>query len=374
MLPSPTPDALAYSQQLSRHIQAEIAAADGWMNFARFMELALYAPGLGYYVAGARKFGAAGDFVTAPEISPLFGYCLAGQCGKILTHLQQGDILEFGAGTGKLALDVLTELARQDNLPRQYYILELSPDLRQRQQQTLVGFTERVVWLDTLPDNWRGVVLANEVLDAMPVRRFYRDANAWLEWGVSVADGQFQWLLRPASPDLEAALSGLDLAAGYSGEINLSLAPWLQALFDSMTQGAVLLIDYGFPRHEYYHPQRTQGTLMCHYRHHAHDDPFFLPGLQDITAHVDFSAVAIAAEQTGFHVAGFATQADFLLGSGLAHYIQQADPNDLVNYIPLINGMKKLVMPEEMGELFKVVGLSKKIELTLPGRDRCGRL
>lgn len=385
-LPPPDAEALAHSAQLVERIRAEIDA-QGPLGFARFMELALYAPGLGYYSAGARKFGAAGDFVTAPELSPLFSRCLARQCAEVLETLGGGDILEFGAGSGVMAADILLELECLGCLPERYLIMELSGELRQRQRETLAarapGLLARVSWLDGLPDApMHGVILGNEVLDALPVERF-RIGDQGIE-SLSVAWGGagFSWQAEPAGPALRAAVAALEaslgeaLPPGYSTEINLALPAWMQGLADVLATGAVLLIDYGYPRREYYHPQRNQGTLMCHYRHRAHPDPFLWPGLQDITAYVDFSAVAEAGAVAGLNLAGFAHQAAFLIGCGLEELFT-APVVDIHEQLERARQVKLLTLPGEMGERFKVIGFSRDYARPLRGfalDDRRGRL
>jgi SAM-dependent MidA family methyltransferase len=370
-LPKPGAIAAAHSQRMQQRLQAEIAN-HGAISFARFMELALYAPGLGYYSAGAHKFGAEGDFITAPELSSLFAQCLARQCTQVLKFLKGGDILEFGAGSGKLAADVLLSLAEQEALPEHYYILEISADLRQRQQQYLAQhipqWSNRVIWLETLPTTFRGVILANEVLDAMPVHRFKIQAEIQ-EYFVDFEQDAFVWrLLKATNPRLLQRLEKLDIAltAGYESELSVAIAPWLKSISAFLQQGLILLIDYGFPRHEYYHLQRDSGTLMCHYQHRAHDNPLILPGLQDITAHVDFTHIAETADELNFEVAGFTNQAHFLLSCGLMELpaLTTDDPNQQWKVSQQI---KILTLPSEMGELFKTMALSRDLPITLLG-------
>lgn len=375
--------ATAISARLAAHIRAEIAAAGGRLPFDRFMEMALYAPGLGYYVAGAVKLGRGGDFVTAPEISPLFGRCLAAQCAEVLERLGGGDLLELGAGTGTLAVEVLHALEHRDALPGRYLILEPSPDLQERQrmliQERIPHLAERCVWLTRLPSHLRGVVLANEVLDAMPVHRFSIRADGGIdEVFVTVSAGDLREVTAPARSsglaDAVAALhaEGFARAPGYGSEINLRLPPWMKALGLALDAGLVLLVDYGYPRPAYYQPDRTMGTLMCHLRHRAHGDPYTHIGLQDITAHVDFTAVAEAGVAAGFDLAGFTTQASFLIGCGIDRIL--SDAPDAFDLTP---GAKQLLLPAIMGERFKVMGLAKGIEEALCGfaiRDLSGRL
>jgi len=384
-LPIPSAEAQAHSEQLAALIREEMDVNGGRIGFDRFMELALYAPGLGYYSAGSRKFGEAGDFITAPELSPLFSRCLARQCAEILTSLSGGDILEFGAGSGVMAADILLELATLESLPGHYYILELSAELRARQQQTIrektPALAERVVWLDTLPEpGFSGVVLANEVLDAMPVHRFRIHQGEPQELCVVWNGERFE--LDEDAPDaalferLKWLQQHYGLAEGYGSELNLRGEEWVKSLGDFLERGVALLIDYGFPGAEFYHPQRSGGTLMCHYRHRAHDDALILPGLQDITAHVDFTAVAEAALAAGLSVRGFANQANFLIASGLTALLSETG-DDLKQQLSLAAQVKRLTMPGEMGELFKVMALSRGWEGALQGfslRDERARL
>ncbi len=383
-LPQPTPEQQALSQRLCTAIQHEIAR-NGPIPFAQYMDMALYAPGLGYYAAGQRKFGPDGDFVTAPEISSLFSHCLARQCAEILA-VTHGGILELGAGSGRMAMDVLTALSRMGLTP-EYWILEPSAELQQRQQHTLAQAQANgslphahVRWLDRLPPagSFNGVMLANEVLDAMPVHRFCWAAQQWQEWRVDWSAEALRWTLATPSAALAAACAELATQTeawrdGYSSEICLALPSWFADLWQCSDQAVMLLLDYGFPRHEYYHPQREQGTLMCHYRHHAHGDPFFWPGVQDITCHVDFSHAAQSAQQAGWEVLGYTRQADFLLALGLLEQLAAEHPavptqeQPDAAYWRAVSGVKTLLLPEEMGELFKVLALAKlSSECTLP--------
>ncbi|OFZ68773.1 MAG: hypothetical protein A2Z01_11990 [Betaproteobacteria bacterium RBG_16_58_11] len=370
-LPEPSPDAKTHSQQVQNHLRAEIAAQGGWISFARYMELTLYAPGLGYYAAGAAKFGPAGDFTTAPEQSTLFGRCVARQVAQVLRETG-GNILEAGAGSGKLACDLLLELEKLDTLPAHYFILELSGELRARQHATLATHTphllNKVQWLNQLPQTFSGIVLGNEVLDAMPAHLVVRKDGAWLERGVSANQAGFSWQDRPiAGNALLQAVQMLDVPGGYLTEINLAAPAFISSLAERLQRGVLLLIDYGFPRAEYYHPQRSQGTLMCHYRHFAHGEPFYWPGLQDITAHVDFSAIAEAGVDHGCELLGFTTQANFLINCGITDLLSEVSPEDPARYLPLANQAQYLLSPAEMGELFKVIALGKGIEITLMG-------
>jgi SAM-dependent MidA family methyltransferase len=384
-LPAPDVDALAYSAALVRHISDEIAQAGGWIGFNQFMERALYAPGMGYYSGGAHKFGAAGDFVTAPELSSTFAQTLAAQAAQIFT-LSAPAIIEVGAGSGRLAVDLLLELERRGALPKHYGILELSGQLRARQQNTLAEraphLLERMVWLDRLPERFDGLVLANELLDAMPVHLVvWRECpldksgkadSSIDERGVGIGrEGQFAWIDRPASGHLlqraQALATECAIPPGTLSEINLAAPAWTAEWARILGRGALLLIDYGFPRHEYYHPQRDTGTLICHYRHHSHDEPFYLPGLQDITAHVDFTAIAEAGCAAGLDFLGYTTQSSFLMNCGLTEILARTPTEDLLHYLPLAKAAQKLISPAEMGELFKVIALGRGISEPLIG-------
>ena len=381
VLPSPTAEEQAHHDNLAQRLREEIAAAGGAIPFDRFMELALYAPGLGYYAAGKQKFGAHGDFITAPELGPLFARCLARPCQSLLTELNGGDILEAGAGSGVLATDLLLELESLGQLPNRYLILELSADLQARQAETIKRraphLFKHVYWLAELPGDFRGLVLANELLDAMPVTRFQITETGINELYVGWESDHFVWREKPASAAVRARVEPLGLAAGYTSEINLRAEAWVRSIATIVKQGAILLIDYGFPRAEFYHPQRTQGTLMCHYKHHAHDDPLRLVGLQDITAHIDFSAIAEAGTEAGLALSGYTSQAAFLLGCGLEQIMAASDPEDARAHLGLTQQVKKLTLPHEMGELFKVMALGRGIKEPLCGfsmQDRRGRL
>lgn len=377
MLPTPTPDALAHSQRVVAHLQKLIQLAGGWISFAQYMEAALYAPGLGYYAAGATKLGAAGDFVTAPEMTPLFGRTLAQAMAPVLQETD-GEVMELGAGSGKLAVDVLGELERLDALPTRYGILEVSADLRARQQERLAHelphLADRVLWLDALPDHFSGVMLGNEVLDALPVELVHWTDSEPMQRGVSLSGEAFVWQDRPiADPTLRARAQTLHPAPGYLSEINLAADALIAALAQSLDHGLILMIDYGFGESEYYHPQRHMGTLRAHYRHHALDDPFYLPGLCDLTAHVDFSAVARASEASGLSLAGYASQANFLINAGLTELLMQISPTDAAVYLPQANAVQRLVSPAEMGDLFKVIGLIQGTITPLAGFTRGDR-
>jgi SAM-dependent MidA family methyltransferase len=373
-LPAPSPDAAAHSARLVAALRAEITAGGGWLSFARFMDLALYAPGLGYYAAGAAKFGAAGDFVTAPEMTGLFGRALARQAAEVMAH-SEAAVLEAGAGSGRLAADLLGELERLGALPERYAILELSAELRARQRQTLAAavphLLPRVEWLDRLPERFSGLVLGNELLDAMPAHIVAWRADGIFERGVALADdGSFTWNERPACGALLAAAEEISgqcaLPPGYESEIGLAARAWTAEWGGRLAAGAVLLIDYGFPRREFYHLQRGRGTLMCHYRHQAHTDPLFLPGLQDITAHVDFTATVAAGHGAGLELLGYASQGQFLLNCGILDLL--ADQNDASPaFFRAAGAVNKLLLPHEMGELFKVIALGRGIAAPLLG-------
>ncbi len=373
-LPIPDPDALAHSQRLTQHIAGEIAAAGGWIDFSRFMALALYAPGLGYYSGGARKFGAAGDFVTAPEMTPVFARTLAAQAVQVMAA-SAAHVIEAGAGSGRLAADLLAELEQRSALPETYAILELSGELRERQRETIAAtvphLVDRVRWLDCLPERFDGLVLANELLDALPVHLVRWNDEAIAERGVAWDGDEFFWQERPADGAVLAraqTLAGEVVpGGGYLSEIGLAASAWTASWADILGRGALLLIDYGFPRREFYHPQRSEGTLMCHYRHHAHPDPFYLPGLQDITAHVDFTAIAEAGTEAGLDFLGYTTQAMFLFNSGLTEVLARTPADDARRYLPQANAAQKLISPAEMGELFKVIALGRGIDEALVG-------
>ncbi len=380
-LPQPDPDALAASHALMQLLADDIVRAGGAISFARFMELALYAPRLGYYSGGSAKLGEAGDFTTAPELTPLFGATVARLAAAIIAQTAPA-ILEFGAGTGKLAHDVLTALAAEGVTVEQYCIVELSGELRERQQQALADFPQ-VRWLDALPETFSGVVLANEVLDAMPVELVQKTPAGWQQLMVTIDNGWLAWSQRVPGPELAAHIARQipdadNLDVGYLTEVHPLAHGFMLALAGMLTSGksAAILFDYGFPAHEYYVDDRTGGTLMCHYRHHAHPDPFYLPGLQDITAHVDFTAMALAAQDAGLDVLAFMSQAGFLLGAGIGELLMRTDPEDARRYLPQANAVQKLVSPAEMGELFKVLIVGRGVELppALLAADRSHRL
>jgi SAM-dependent MidA family methyltransferase len=372
-LPEPTPEELAHSARVAALIREEIAAAGGAIDFARYMERALYAPGLGYYSAGLTKFGAAGDFVTAPELGVVFARCLARAVAPALREVGAGDVLELGPGSGALAVELLLELERLGALPRRYRLLERSADLRERQRDTLTRqcahLHDRIDWLDAPPaEPWRGVLLANEVIDALPVSLFaLRDAGMFARQVGVDAQQRFVWLESAADSTLAHAVTcaigaGIDaLPRPYRSEVCTWLEPWLAAVTRSLERGVALFVDYGYAAGDYYDPQRNAGTLRCHYRHRAHDDPLILPGIQDITAWVDFDALARAGAAAGLTVAAHSTQAEFLMAHGLdevfAHaYARAADE---VERYALAQQVKRLTLPNEMGERFRVLALRR---------------
>ena len=380
-LPTPTSDALAASHALQRLIAAEIERC-GPLPFDRYMELALYAPDLGYYSGGAAKLGKDGDFTTAPEITPLFGAALARVAAAIMAQ-SASRILEFGAGTGRLARDILSELAAAGVAVESYAIVELSGELRARQERALRDFPQ-VYWLDDFPAAFDGVVIGNEVLDAMPVSLVTRSPAGWSELHVVIRDGRFAFQEAPAGAPLLAQIArqipaAASLPVGYVTEVHGVACGFMASLARMLCAGragAAILLDYGFPAHEYYLEQRAAGTLMCHYRHHAHADPFYLPGLQDITAHLDFTALAVAAQDGGLEVLGYASQAAFLIGAGIGELLLRTDPQDAAAYLPQANAVQKLLSPAEMGELFKVLVVGRAVALAPPllAGDRRHRL
>lgn len=377
-LPIPPLEAQKHSQQLIEFIQQNIQQAGGWIDFAQFMQSALYATGLGYYSAGSQKFGAGGDFVTAPEISPLFAQTLSHQIAQVL-QITGGNILELGAGTGKLATDILLTLAELEVVPSKYYILEVSDHLRQIQLETLQknlppDLMQRVEWLGHLPAAFTGVIVGNEVLDAIPVHLVHNTQQGVCERGVVTSAAGFDWqdkLIEQgqsrAQDELLHAVNKLNLPEGYLTELCPAANGLIASLAHSLQHGAILMIDYGFTAREYYHPQRNQGTLMCHYQHLAHANPLIYAGLQDITAHVDFTSIAHAGINNGLVLAGFCTQAQFLMNCGILEVMSQVSPHDMARYAPLAAAAQKLLSPAEMGDLFKVIAFTKNIETTLIG-------
>jgi SAM-dependent MidA family methyltransferase len=374
-MPMPTHEALVHSARVVAHIERMIATSGGWISFADYMGAALYAPGLGYYVAGARKFGLAGDFVTAPELTALFGEALAVPIGAVLAQLPgRSSVIELGPGTGRLAADVLSALAARDALPERYCLLEVSPDLRERQREHLrdrvPDLLPRVEWIGVLPEHWRGAVLANEMLDAVPPHLIARRDGGWFERGVEiVAAGEFRFADRPLveGPLRDAARARFPGDGDYASEINPAAQALVRSLALRCDAGALLIFDYGFPASEYFHSQRNGGTLMTHYRHRAVDDPFFLPGLADLTAHVDFSAIAHAGVAGGMSLAGYATQARFLINCGILDALARRGEPQSAAYLREAAAVQKLLSPAEMGELFKALAIAKGIDVDLIG-------
>jgi SAM-dependent MidA family methyltransferase len=374
MLPELNEAEAAHSAALLARITRHISEAGGFIDFETFMNLALYAPGLGYYSAGSTKIGAAGDFTTAAEMSDLFARCVARQCAQVLLLTPGGSILELGAGTGRMAAAVLRELAALDALPEHYDILEVSADLAERQRQRLAALPQelrsRVRWLQQPPATpFHGVMLANEVLDALPCRRFVARAASFEELGVTRAPNGLAWATRPADAvlttavrELNAAL-GAPLAPGYASELCLLVEPWIASLAASLSRGAMLLFDYGLPRAQYYHPDRSGGTVSCHFKHRVHFDPLIHLGVQDITAWVDFTRVARAGQAAGLAVLGFCTQSGFLLGTGIDELLREAQ--DAVEHARLSGEARRLLMPGEMGEAFKLLALGRGIDVPL---------
>lgn len=381
-LPSPDDASSEQSRRCAAHIRALMDVSGGSLPFSAFMREALYAPGLGYYAAGATKFGRAGDFVTAPEVSPLFGRVLARVCAEVLGSLGGGDILEFGAGSGRLAVDVLAALDALGSPPRRYSILEVSADLRARQERRIAAelpeLAGRVHWLERLPAGFRGVVLANEVLDAMPVERVRIDGGV-RQLRVQIAGEGFAWCEAPAPPALDRAVASIEedigrrLEPGFIAEVSPLLGPWVASLCDGLDRGLILLFDYGTSRREMYAAERRRGWLRCHFRHRAHDDPLVLPGIQDITCWVDFTAAAKAATEAGARVAGYVPQAQFLLAAGLADEAAAMRPSSQRGAAELASQVKILTLPGEMGEHFKCLGLARGLSAlpaALTGPDR----
>lgn len=386
-LPQPDEESLAHCQKVSASIKRAIDESDGSISFAQFMYLALYSPGLGYYSAGATKFGAAGDFITAPEISPLFGRVVARQCQAVLEETDSGQILELGAGSGRLAVDILRWLDARNSLPERYLILETSADLQARQQDLILkelpGLYQKIEFLSQLPENFSGVVIANEVADALPVERFERTDGAVLQMRVAANETGFDWSRKKAPAVLAAAVRKIELdigeplPGGYQSEVSLGLPDWIAQLATCLHKGLVLLFDYGVSRREYYSPDRNQGWLRCHFRHHAHNDPLIYAGIQDLTSWVDFTAIAESAQAHGLDVLGFVTQANFLIGGGLEDELAAMGDLPIAERLELSRQVKLLTLPGEMGEHFKCIGLSRgdlSAVKTFSGADRAHRL
>ena len=377
-LPHPGKDAAQHSQSVSSSIQQEITKQQGTIDFCTYMNLALYEPGLGYYSAGPIKLGQSGDFITAPDLSPVFSLCLTQQLYQILNEIDHGTILEIGPGSGAMASEILQELERLDCLPEEYLLLERSADLRERQKEKINAeiphLSGIIRWLDQLPEEkFNGIIIANEVIDALPVHRFVLENHEIKELRVGYKNGNFTWNKTTPGNDLlgeiEIELSNVKevLPEGYTSEINIRLASWINTFSELLLKGVILLIDYGYTRQEYYHPQRTEGTLLCHYRHRVHSDPFFYPGLQDITSSVNFSKIAEAAVDAELDVCGFTTQAHFLIACGLEAIVARLSSENEIDQAKLSSQVRTLVMPVEMGERFKVIGLKKNFDTSLIG-------
>ncbi len=366
---------LEHAARMCEHLAGEIQAAGGWIGFERYMEVALYAPGLGYYCAGARKLGAGGDFTTAPEVSRLFGACLARQCADVLERLGGGSILEIGAGTGALAADILMRLESLGRLPERYLILDVSADLKERQRRTLEErvphLAGRAAWTEVPPTApFDGVILANEVLDALPVARFRWSRDRCEELGVSIEQDRFVWSRRPASAEMMLACGSLrqaDWEDGYVSEYCPRLPAWTLEVTRGLRRGLALWIDYGLPRRQYYLPERRDGTLLCHFRQRAHKDTFQYPGLQDITAWVDFTLLAEASLSAGFELAGFCTQAHLLAALGADREMRHLAGADERRLARLANEARRLMMPGEMGERFKSMAWLRDLDMPLSG-------
>ena len=372
-LPSPDDDARAHCARVQAAVVGAIEAAGGFLSLERYIDRVLYAPGLGYYVAGARKFGPAGDFVTGPELSPLFGGALAVQVGEVLAGSVADDVVELGAGSGALAVDLLQALGELGRLPAAYTIVEVSPELRERQRATLheraPAHAARVQWRDDLPRSIRGCVVLNEVLDAVPPHVVARRGGAWLERGVVVRDGALALAERPLADAAVRASAEARFPPDidYASEVNPAAEALVRELARRLARGALLVLDYGYARHEYYHPQRDEGTLVGHYRHRVHGDPLLWPGLSDLTAHVDFTAIAEAGEAEGLHVAGYASQAAFLLGCGILDRLARTGVPQTARYLRAAAAVQQLTSPAEMGELFKVLALARDDAIAWPG-------
>ena len=368
-LPRPDRPSLEQSRRVADYISQRIDEAAGSISFAEFMHHALYAPGLGHYTAGCTKFGEEGDYVTAPEVSPIFGRVLARQCAEVLEQVQGGAILEYGAGSGKLAVDMLEALARRGSLPSKYLILEVSPDLRERQAvyvcEHLPLYADLVEWIDDIPERLRGVIVANEVLDSIPVERFVRRDAGVMQLRVTETGDAFGFIEVPAPDNLRRYVTvvekdlGRRLPDGYVSEVCLATSPWIGGMSHALREGVAFLFDYGVSRREYYAPEHADGWLRCHFRHRVHDDPLILPGIQDLTAWVDFSSVAGAAVAQGFDIAGYSAQAQFLMAGGLDEEMRNFPSLPLEEQVRLSQQVKTLTLPGDMGERFKCIALRK---------------
>jgi len=380
-LPDPDPVSAEHSERVAKYINGKIEKAGGSISFAEFMHHALYAPALGYYAAGAAKFGASGDFITAPEVSPVFGRVIARQCAEIIGQVNAGQILECGAGSGRLAADILGRLQELGALPERYAILEVSADLRVRQEEYLAasvpGPLPRVAWLSSLPEDHRGVILANEVLDALPVERFVKRSGGVMQLRVASEGSAFRFIEERAPAMLENAVLAIEsdlggpLPDGYTSEVSLGLPGWIADIARTLDEGVVLLFDYGVSRAEYYGPGRGEGWLRCHFRHHAHGAPLMLPGIQDLTSWVDFTAVARAAVAAGLDIAGYVTQASFLMAGGLEQEMEGFSSMPLAAQLTLSRDIKTLTLPGEMGEYFKCIAL-RRGDVATPTALRAG--
>ena len=377
-LPIPDPNARSHSEKLTTYIKNLIDEQAGTIGFDEYMNTVLYQPGLGYYSAGCQKFGSDGDFVTAPEVSKLFSKCLASQCSQILDDFEESAILEIGAGTGVMARDLLLDLDQCNSLPDKYYIFEISADLKQKQQrllkQSIPKYIDNIIWLDTLPEaKIKGLIIANEVLDALPVKRFKKESNLFKEVKVTFSNNKFCWTNTTAEPELLDSLMKLEkqlptsFPNNYYSEKNINLKIWLDSVQSVIEEGVILFIDYGYAASDYYHPNKSDGNLLCHYQHNSHNNPFFYPGLQDITSSVDFTAVAQYAEELGLHVKGYNNQTYFLFGCGLEDLIPDMDSLDIKSQVMIAQQLRMLTMPDEMGERFKVIALAKKYNKKLLG-------
>ena len=368
-LPRPDATSVEHSERVAAYIRARIEEAGGSISFAEYMHHALYAPGLGYYTAGTTKFGEDGDFVTAPEVSSVFGHVLARQCAEVLEQVDGGSILEYGAGSGKLAVDMLKALVRLGALPSKYRILEVSPDLRERQEiyvcEHIPLYADIVEWVDDVPDELRGVIVANEVLDSMPVERFVRRRSGVMQLRVVAADTGFGFLEAPAPEHLAQYVAvvernlGRQFSDGYMSEVCLATSPWIGGMSHALREGVAFLFDYGVTRREYFAEERSDGWLRCHFRHLAHNNPLVLPGIQDLTAWVDFSSVAVAAVAQGFEIAGYSAQAQFLMAGGLEQELKDIAALPVEQRLRLSQQVKTLTLPGEMGERFKCIALRK---------------
>ena len=375
---NPDPEAKFHSQKLSTYIKKLIDEKSGSIGFDEYMNLALYQPSFGYYTSGNQIFGAKGDFVTAPQISSLFSKCLAFQCIQILKDFENPSILEIGAGTGVMAKDLLLNLEKSNSLPKKYFIYEISADLKFRQQnllkQSIPQYIDNIIWLDKLPKRkFNGLIIANEVLDSLPVKRFKKESNIFKEVKVTFIDNNFHWINVTACDELTNFLEKIEnklsrtFYVDYCSEINVNLKIWLDSVQSVIEKGVILFIDYGYSMSDYYHPEKFDGNLLCHYRHYVHNDPFFYPGLQDITTSVDFTSVAECAEKIGLNVNGYTNQTYFLFGCGLENLVPNMDLLSIKSQTEISKELRSLIMPDEMGERFKFMALTKEYNKDLIG-------